>query len=149
MVQPQPLQAHPRFSHSLVRAWNGANISGWVSRVGWAKGLSPCPSGSLSRIYGKDLGQDGPAMNTLRFAHPTGLLPGEWRFSPDRSVPRRRKRWRVGGRSRFPLPSACRPCRGWAQAMGPIAPPGRLDPAGSWASDLRYWFVLPYSCQGH
>jgi hypothetical protein len=34
------------------------------------------------RIYGKDLGQDGPAMNTLRFAHPTGLLPGEWRFPP-------------------------------------------------------------------
>ena len=29
------------------------------------------------RIYGKDLGQDGPAMNTLRFAHPTGLLPGD------------------------------------------------------------------------
>jgi hypothetical protein len=21
-------------------------------------------------------------MNTLRFAHPTGLLPGEWRFPP-------------------------------------------------------------------
>ena len=27
----------------------------------------------MSRIYGKDLGQDGGVMGTLRFAHPTGL----------------------------------------------------------------------------
>ncbi|MGV2390407.1 MAG UNVERIFIED_CONTAM: hypothetical protein LVR29_25775 [Microcystis novacekii LVE1205-3] len=25
-------------------------------------------------------------MGTLRFAHPTGLLPGEWQFPPDRGV---------------------------------------------------------------
>jgi hypothetical protein len=34
--------------------------------------------------------------STFRFVHPTGLLPGEWRFPPDRGVPPRRKRWRVG-----------------------------------------------------
>ncbi|MFM7218872.1 MAG: hypothetical protein ACKO21_01405 [Nodosilinea sp.] len=28
----------------------------------------------ISRIDGKDPGQDGSVMGTLRFAHPTGLL---------------------------------------------------------------------------
>ena len=62
-------------------------------RVG--TGPEPVPIRIISRIDGKDLGQDGGVMGTLRFAHPTGLLrfllPGEWRFPLDRGVPPRRK----------------------------------------------------------
>ena len=50
------------------------------------KGPEPVPIRIISRIYGKDLEQDGWVMGTLRFAHPTGLLPGEWRFLPNRGV---------------------------------------------------------------
>jgi hypothetical protein len=44
------------------------------------KGPEPVPIRIISRIDGKDLGQDGGVMGTLRFAHPTGLvnLTGWW-----------------------------------------------------------------------
>ena len=34
------------------------------------KGPEPVPIRIISRIYGKDLGQDGGVMGTLRFARP-------------------------------------------------------------------------------
>jgi hypothetical protein len=40
------------------------------------KGPEPVPIRIISRIDGKDLGQDGSVMGTLRFAHPTGLHVG-------------------------------------------------------------------------
>ena len=66
-------------SHSACRPWlleqklpNGEGVGGQRGRMG--KGPEPVPIRIISRIDGKDLGQDGSVMGTLRFAHPTGLL---------------------------------------------------------------------------
>ncbi|XGB43902.1 MAG: hypothetical protein LVS60_09600 [Nodosilinea sp. LVE1205-7] len=56
---------HPSFP-TLPRGQRG--------RMG--KGPEPVPIRIISRIDGKDLGQDGSVMGTLRFAHPTGLHVG-------------------------------------------------------------------------